>query len=82
MKPGVEYHYKKGFRNHQIAPRYKGIDQTYLISYKYRQSGYPIGSYTFLKPGVKFHYENIFGNHQIAPRCKGIEQTNLMSYQH
>ena len=80
FKLGVEYHYENGFGNHRVAPRYKGIDQTYLMSYKYRQSGNPIRSYTFLKPGVEIHYENCFGNHQIVPRYKGIDHTYLMSY--
>ena len=48
LKPGVEFHYEHGFRNHQIAPRFKGIDQTYLMSYYYQQSGNPIRRYEYL----------------------------------
>ena len=28
FKSGVEFHYENGFRNNQIVPRYKGINQT------------------------------------------------------
>ena len=44
LRPGVELHYENNVRNDQIAPLYKGIDQTYLMSYYYRQSGNPIRS--------------------------------------
>ena len=69
----VEYHYENGFGKHRVAPRYKGIDQTYLMNHKYRQSGDSIRSYTFLKPGVELHCENGFENRQIVPRYKGID---------
>ena len=74
----VEFYYNFFFQNHQVAPRYKGVEYTYLTRHQYRQSGNPIRSKTFLKLDVEFHNENSFGNHQIASRYKG--QTNLMSY--
>ena len=81
LKPGVEFHYENGFRNNQIVPRYKGINQTNQLSYLYKQFGNPIRSYEYLsvilfiffKSCVEFHYENCFQNHQLAPRYKGIE---------
>ena len=48
LKLGVEFYYENGFGNQQIAPRYKGIDQTYVMSYQYRQSGNPVRSYEYL----------------------------------
>ena len=33
LEPSVESHCENTLRNHQIAPRYKGIDQTNLMSY-------------------------------------------------
>ena len=33
FKPYVGFYYENGFGNHQIAPRYKGIDQIYVMSY-------------------------------------------------
>ena len=88
VNPGIGFFYENGFRNHQIALRYKGIDQTCLMSYKYWQSGNPITSFKYLnfifipylKPGVEFLWANSIGNHQKAPRHKGVNQTYLMSY--
>ena len=41
-------HYENVFRYHQAAPRYKGIDQTYLMSYEYQQFGNSVRSYKHL----------------------------------
>ena len=48
FKPGVKLRYENGFRNHKVAPRYKGFEQTYQIRHQYRQSDNPIRCYDYL----------------------------------
>ena len=83
-KSCVGFHYD-GLENHQIAPCYKGVDETNLLLSTIWQPYQKLlvlkrNFHTFIKPGVNFHYESGFGNHQIASRYKCIDQTNLMSY--
>ena len=48
FRPGVEFYYENGVRNYQIAPRYKGIEHTYLMRHQYLQSSYLVIDFELL----------------------------------